>query len=132
MGSITSFSKKVSVGEKYRHQNEAKNETRFGKPWNYVLRDMVQFGQNITHALEIGNNSDRTCSVFLGVSSIHPEPTFRLVEYSAKEFRVFSDKNYPANSTHPRLDNLLYMSYGDDVSTCFKEELTAGYGRITP
>lgn len=44
VGSLTGFGKYSGIGEQVRKQKPAnKNETRFGKPWTYALRDVLQF-----------------------------------------------------------------------------------------
>ena len=44
--------------------------TRFGKPWTYVLRDIMQFSKTIDDALTQLKTADRTCSVYLGIGII--------------------------------------------------------------
>ena len=44
IGSLTGFGQYSGIGEQVRKQKPAnKNETRFGKPWTYALRDVLQF-----------------------------------------------------------------------------------------
>ncbi len=44
VGSITGFSEYSGMSEKVRKQNPVKqNETRYGKPWTYAVRDVLQF-----------------------------------------------------------------------------------------
>jgi len=45
IGTITGYnSDKVGVGERLRGDAQS-NMTRFGTPWTYVLRDMLQFSK---------------------------------------------------------------------------------------
>jgi hypothetical protein len=45
---LTGFGKHVGIGEKVRKQNPVKqNETRYGTPWMYALRDVLQFSKTI-------------------------------------------------------------------------------------
>ena len=84
VGSITGFSEYTGFSEKVRKQNPVKqNETRYGKPWTYVTRDLLQFSQNIEGALQAINQTKRTCSIYLGVGNAKSN-TFRLIEYSHK------------------------------------------------
>lgn len=55
--------------------------TRFGKPWTYALRDVLQFSKTIDDALLNLNQTDRTCSVYLGIGS-GTNNTYRIIEYS--------------------------------------------------
>jgi isopenicillin-N N-acyltransferase-like protein len=83
LGSLTGYSSaKIGVSERLRG-NSASNMTRFGKPWTYVLRDILQFSKTLDDALETLNNTDRTCSVYFGIGS-SVNNTYRLIEYSAK------------------------------------------------
>ena len=129
VGSITGFSPVVGVGEKVRKQNTNENETRLGKPWNYAIRDVMQFATNIDEALQMLNETDRTCSIYLGIGS-KVNNTFRLVEYSHKEFTVYDDHNFPYTSKHGQFDHVVYMPIHDDNSECFNDLIRENYGRI--
>ncbi|CAF5136332.1 unnamed protein product, partial [Rotaria sp. Silwood1] len=69
---------------------------RFGNPWTYVLRDVVQFSNSLDTALTMLINTKRTCSVHLGLGEFHRNTSnnnnigFLGIEYSAKEFNVYS------------------------------------------
>jgi hypothetical protein len=52
--------------------------TRFGKPWTYALRDVLQFSKTLDDALNNLNTTDRTCSVYLGIGS-SVNNTYRLI-----------------------------------------------------
>lgn len=41
IGSITGYSPYVGVSERLRGSNSDDKTTRFGKPWNYALRDVL-------------------------------------------------------------------------------------------
>lgn len=130
VGSITGFSETVGVGEKVRKQNPVKeNETRLGKPWTYAIRDVLQFTDNINSSLTSFNQTRRTCSVYLGLSSF-PDKTFRLIEYSHKEFNVYDDKNFPYTPKHVQMDNVVFMPVHDGDDTCFNDLVKARYGEI--
>lgn len=55
--------------------------TRFGKPWTYALRDVLQFSNTIDDALKNLENTDRTCAIYLGIGS-SVNNTYRLLEYA--------------------------------------------------
>lgn len=85
IGSLTGYnSAKIGIGERLRG-SPAEDMTIFGTPWTYVLRDTLQFTKTMDEALNYMNNSHRTCSVYLGVGSGF-DNTFRIIEYSYKEF----------------------------------------------
>lgn len=131
MGSLTGFGEFVGIGEKVRKQNPVKqNETRLGKPWTYALRDLLQFSKTIGEGLSGLNKTKRTCSIYAGVSSAQSN-TFRLIEYSFKEFKVYDDNNFPYTATHLQMDNVVFMPIHDDSDSCFNDLLHKQYGKIT-
>lgn len=81
LGSLTGYSSaRIGVSERLRG-GPADTMTRFGKPWTYALRDVLQFSKTIDDALNNLLNTDRTCSVYLGIGS-SVNNTYRLIEYS--------------------------------------------------
>lgn len=52
--------------------------TRFGKPWTYALRDVLQFSKTMDDALNNLNETARTCSVYLGIGS-SVNDTYRII-----------------------------------------------------
>jgi len=100
LGSLTGHSSaQISIGERLRG-GPLKDDSRFGKPWTYVLRDTLQFAHNIDEALEQMKESHRTCSIYLGVGS-SVNNTFRIIEYSYKEFTIYDDTNWHFDENHP-------------------------------
>jgi hypothetical protein len=75
--------------------------TRFGKPWTFALRDVLQFSKTLDDALNNLNTTNRTCSVYLGIGS-SVNNTYRLVEYSETELNVYDDNNWKNDVQHPR------------------------------
>jgi len=67
--------------------------TRFGKPWTYALRDVLQFSKTMDDALNNLNETARTCSVYLGIGS-SVNDTYRIIKYSETEFEVYDDGNW--------------------------------------
>jgi len=104
--------------------------TRFGKPWTYALRDVLQFSKTLDDALNNLNSTDRTCSVFLGVGS-SVNNTYRLIEYDEKTLAVYDDTNWHFGDTHPKMPGMIWKAYHDD-KTCFKNHFVPNYGKITP
>lgn len=130
LGSLTGYSSaKIGVSERLRG-GDASTMTRFGKPWTYALRDVLQFSKTIDDALNNLNSTDRTCSVYLGIgSSINN--TYRIIEYSETEFKVYDDTNWHFGSTHPKAKGMIWKAYHDD-KTCFQNHFLPAYGKITP
>jgi len=81
VGSLTGYSSaKIGVSERLRG-GASDTMTRFGKPWTFALRDVLQFSHNIDDALNNLNTTDRTCSIYLGIGS-SVNNTYRLIEYA--------------------------------------------------
>lgn len=103
--------------------------TRFGKPWTYALRDVLQFSKTIDQALDNLNNTDRTCSIYLGIGS-SVNNTYRIIEYAETEFRVYNDANWKNDAAHPRKTGMIWKAYKDDTN-CFASVFAPNYGFIT-
>ena len=130
LGSLTGYSSaKIGVSERLRG-GAASTMTRFGKPWTYALRDVLQFSKTIDDALNNLKNTDRTCSIYLGIGS-SVNNTYRIIEYAATEFKVYDDTNWHFGNTHPKAEGMIWKAYYDD-RTCFKNHFMPKYGKITP
>lgn len=128
IGSLTGYSSaKVSVSERLRGGPPG-SMTRFGKPWTYALRDVLQFSHTLDDALTNLNNTNRTCSVYLGIGS-GSDNSYRLIQYSEVEFSVFDDENWKNDAAHPRMEGMIWKAYYDD-KTCFKNHFVPHYNKI--
>jgi hypothetical protein len=66
----------------------------------------------------------------VGISNVKNN-TFRLINYSHKEFEVFDDKNFTFTPTHDQMDGVVSMPIHDDKGdSCFNDLLKANYGQI--
>lgn len=107
VGSLTGYSSAgIGVSERLRG-GAADTMTRFGKPWTYALRDVLQFSKTIDDALNNLNQTDRTCSVYLGIGS-SVNNTYRIIEYAETEFRVYNDGNWKNDAAHPRKPGMIW------------------------
>lgn len=130
LGSLTGYSSaRIGVSERLRG-GAPDTMTRFGKPWTYALRDVLQFSKTIDDALNNLNTTDRTCSVYLGIGS-SVNNTYRLIEYSETQFRVYNDATWKDDRTHPRKEGMIWKAYIDD-KPCFANHFLPNYGKITP
>lgn len=130
LGSLTGYSSaKIGMGERLRG-GAADTMTRFGKPWTYVIRDVLQFSHTLGEALQELNETERTCSIYLGLGS-GKENTFRLIEYSKTELSIYDDKSWHMDRNHPRVEGMIWKAYKDDKS-CFANHFLPSYGKITP
>jgi len=66
--------------------------------------------------------------MFVGLGS-SVNNTFRIIEYSNKEFTVYDDTNWHFDDYHPQMQGLIYKAY-HDTTPCFKNILVPAYGKI--
>lgn len=101
LGSLTGYSSaRIGVSERLRG-GPPDTMTRFGKPWTYALRDVLQFSKTLDDALDNLNQTARTCSVYLGIGS-SVNNTYRLIEYAETQFDVYNEYNWRNDANHPR------------------------------
>lgn len=79
-------------------------ESRIGENWNFMLRDVLQFEDNLEDALDRMRRTRRTCNLILGVGDGNKANTVRSIQYSYSTFNVMDDTNLlPKNdSWHPK------------------------------
>jgi hypothetical protein len=122
---LQGYSQDIAVSEKVWLGSPDKT-TRFGIPWNFMLRDVLQYDSTLDDATNRMASSHRTCDVIFGTPAARPLPhppssrfrfagvgtaadgQMRVYDYSAQELLVYDDKNYPLFSGHPRMDGLVY------------------------
>ena len=130
LGSLTGYSSaKIGVSERLRG-GPSSTMTRYGKPWTYALRDVLQFSKTIDDALNNLNETKRTCSVYLGIGS-SVNNTYRIIKYAATEFEVYDDTNWGDGNVHPKMSGMIWKAYVDG-KPCFKNHFVPKYGKITP
>jgi len=138
IGSITGVSSKrmsiSEIGVSFPDSTFGK-ESRFGYPFVFVLRDILQFDDTVENTTNRLNTTHRTCDLILGAGS-GPETEFRGYEYSYSTLKAFDWYDLePYNQTwHPRIENIVY--WGMDwlcpgYNQVLSEQLLAHYGNIT-
>jgi exportin-7 len=143
IGSLNAYSEaSIGLGEKVWITKEQDITSRFGNPWTYVLRDVVQFADSIDTALTMMINAQRTCSIHLGLGSYerntstnsNPIMGFRGIEYSAKEFNVFNWQDMFNTRAHPQLKNVVYWDKHVQPSgnPCLGSLIVEAYGHLDP
>ncbi|CAF1152987.1 unnamed protein product [Rotaria sp. Silwood1] len=138
IGSIGAYSEvSIGLGQKVWITTEQDITSRFGNPWTYVLRDVIQFSNSLDTALTMLINIKRTCSVHLGLGEFHRNASisnigFLGIEYSAKEFNVYSWKDMYNTSNHPILEDVIYWDPHPQPSNhpCFASLLIDHYGHL--
>jgi hypothetical protein len=137
LGAFTGYGEKTAICEKLW---DVYNETdhRAGIPWNFALRDILQFDQTIEEGISRLRNANRTCSIYVGIGD-HASNTFNAVEYSVDIFSVFNDTTpfpgfAPMSPEHPLFEDLVYIDKHDQPSTdpCMASLLQQNYGHIDP
>eukprot|EP00026_Physarum_polycephalum_P010846 Phypoly_transcript_11028.p1 GENE.Phypoly_transcript_11028~~Phypoly_transcript_11028.p1 ORF type:complete len:293 (+),score=37.39 Phypoly_transcript_11028:274-1152(+) len=136
VGALTGFSPYVGAGEKvWIHYNGT--DVRAGIPWNFLFRDMLQFDQNVSAALDRINSATRTCSIFLSLGDHANASDFRVVEYSHDRVDVFSDSTpfpgyEPTPAAHPMLPGVAYVDKHSQPSSdpCLGSILKNYHGSI--
>ncbi|XP_072044139.1 protein dcd1A-like [Amphiura filiformis] len=110
------------------------SESRFGIPFTYILRDVLQFDNTLDDAVNRMANAHRTCNLILGVGD-GKLGTFRGVQYSYAVSNFFDDKNLRPDATwHPKIPDVVYwgMDWLDaDYSSVLARQLTKYHGNIT-
>eukprot|EP01121_Diplochlamys_sp_Union-15-3_P011240 TRINITY_DN3231_c0_g3_i2.p1 TRINITY_DN3231_c0_g3~~TRINITY_DN3231_c0_g3_i2.p1 ORF type:complete len:430 (-),score=64.57 TRINITY_DN3231_c0_g3_i2:65-1327(-) len=106
------------------------SDSRFGIPFHFLLRDILQFDKTIDDSLSRIINADRTCSIWIGLGD--PVNKFRAVQYSYDYVNIYNDKNFPEYKNHPRMDGLVYVDKHVQPSTnpCLSSLLQQHYGSI--
>jgi len=137
IGSITGINEKrlsiSEIGVSFPDETFGK-ESRHGYPFPFVLRDILQFDNNVDAATYRLNNTHRTCDLILGAGS-GPQTKFRSYEYSYSTLIAYDDTDMMPNATwHQRIDNIVY--YGMDwlcpgYNEVLGTQLLTYYGNIT-
>jgi hypothetical protein len=84
------------------------NESRFGIPFTYLLRDVLQFDATRLDGLSRMASAHRTCDLILGVGG-GKERRFNSVEYSYSTCDIMDDTNQrPLTLEHPRIPSMVY------------------------
>jgi len=113
-------------------------ESRFGIPFTYILRDMLQFDENLAAAEKRIKSAKRTCDLILGFGDGKDTTgvnAFRGIQYGASVANFYTDTNMMPNATwHPLMKNIVY--YGMDwlcpgYTVALNKQLQAGYGQLT-
>jgi hypothetical protein len=110
------------------------HESRFGIPFTYLLRDILQFDNGLDSSLERIRNAHRTCNLLLGVGD-GKVSRFTGIEYSAAVSKFFTWQNLkPDASWHPKIKDIVY--WGMDwlcpgYSQVLGEQLLKFHGNIT-
>jgi len=138
LGAITGISsKKLAISEigVAFPDDSFGRESRFGIPFTYLLRDILQFDNSLADSEHRITTAKRTCDLILGVGDGNMGQ-FRGIQYSASVANFFNDTDMlPIADWHPRMNNIVY--YGMDwlcpgYNIVLHNQLQAAWGVITP
>jgi len=145
IGSISGVSSKQmaisEIGVSFPDKSFGK-ESREGVPFTFLLRDILQFDNTLSNAIDHITNAHRTCDLILGVGDGKPQEDkssapFRGIQYSYSVANFFDDTNMlPKNDTwHAKIPQMVY--YGMDwlcpgYSVVLHRQLKAYHGTLTP
>eukprot|EP00698_Gefionella_okellyi_P003886 TRINITY_DN135_c0_g1_i1.p1 TRINITY_DN135_c0_g1~~TRINITY_DN135_c0_g1_i1.p1 ORF type:complete len:449 (+),score=102.01 TRINITY_DN135_c0_g1_i1:33-1379(+) len=111
------------------------SESRFGVPFTFLLRDILQFDQTYEDTITRIDKAHRTCDLILGVGD-GKSNNFRGIQYSHSVANFFTwDDMLPRNdSWHPRIRDIVY--YGMDwlcpgYNQVLSQQLSQWHGNIT-
>lgn len=108
VGSITGVSNaKVGVCEKVWLGYEGAS-SRFGQPFPFVLRDILQFDTTNAAAVQRLQHTARTCAIFVGVGSTS-DNRFDAIEYSYPNITVWNMTTQPVYRDHPLIPDIVCM-----------------------
>lgn len=62
-------------------------------PWHFVLRDVLQFTNNLDGALTLLTETARTCPILVGLGSLEDDK-FVLLGYSSDILELHDDSNF--------------------------------------
>ncbi|KAL5477617.1 hypothetical protein EMCRGX_G024436 [Ephydatia muelleri] len=142
IASISGMSSKgIAMSEKHGEMPFGE-ESRVGIPFNFLIRDILQFDDSLEDALWRIQEAHRTCSIWLGVGDGNMK-AFRLVEYSYSTFEIFDDKNVTkvneSRFNTEGCNDTCYQNYAmSDLAYwgvhlgCWNEVLRATYGSLSP
>lgn len=138
IGVLTAISKKgISAGEKvyYDISDAGAKKTYKGEPWMWVLRDTVQFSNNLADVEERLNSANRTMMIHNGWGSL-PDNSFRGADYSRDWVKFYDDTTWIADFTdaHPQMDGIFFYDkfVQPSYNPCMGQVIQANYGQITP
>lgn len=67
LGSITGMNRSIGICEKAWFMDPAKNDSRFGQPFPFTIREVVEFSSSVEDGVQHVKESNRTCSTFMGI-----------------------------------------------------------------
>ncbi|KAK7112970.1 protein dcd1B-like [Littorina saxatilis] len=138
IGSITGMNSRQmaisEIGVSFPDETFGK-ESRFGVPFTFLLRDILQFDNTLDDSIKRISDASRTCDLILGVGD-GKDRRFRGIQYSASVANFYTDSDLKPEATwHPKINDTVY--YGMDwlcpgYSQVLARQLQTYHGQLTP
>lgn len=133
-------SKGLAISEKHSDEPFGE-ESRSGIPFNFLMRDVLQFDNTLQDSIRRIQKAHRTCSIWLGVGDTN-QKLFRLFEYSYSTANVYDDRNITKiiasrfqkeHCNDSCIDNysMTDLVYWGVHLGCWNEELRKSYGKLS-
>jgi len=108
VGAISGYSSEIAISQKVWLPISTDPMSEFGEPFAYLLKDVLQFGNDLDSAMSIIGDAKRTCRNHVGVGA-RKDGKMEGVMMSFNELYIFDDKNYTYYSdAHPQMDGIFY------------------------
>eukprot|EP01133_Synstelium_polycarpum_P010208 gene10208-11890_t len=135
IGALTGYSQHMSISEKVWLDYNG-TYSREGVPWYLLLKDILQYDSSVDEALNRIYNSERTCAIYLGISS-NTTNTTTVIEYSNPSIHIFDDTTpfpgyQPSPPQHPLIKNVVYVDKHRQPSSdpCMASLIESQHGSI--
>jgi hypothetical protein len=132
IGAISGYSNKVAISEKVWLPQSTAYKSELGEPFAYVLRDILQFGNDLESSIGIVSEAKRTCRIHVGIGA-HKDNSFEGLQISYNELYIFNDKNYTNyTDAHPQMDGVMYWDKHPQPSKnkCLGQVLSQNLGHM--
>jgi len=133
VASITGMSSsQVAMSQKVTDYDFGTN-SRIGYPFHFLIRDILQYDQDLDAAISRMANARRTCNIWLGCGD-GKHNLANLFQYSHSDLVVIDADtviDYPSNETkyaHPLIQDVVYWGINQP---CFSAVLQEQHGNIT-
>lgn len=132
IGALTGFSDKgVGIGEKvWLPDNADQIDGVNGKPWMFILRDVLEYTSTLQGGLTAIKDANRTCPIHVALGSAQ-DNAFRGLTIAQKAYEIYNDTslNYTG---HPSLPGIMYWNKHKQPSSspCLGNLLQNYYGAI--
>jgi len=132
IGAVSGYSTKVAVSEKVWSPSSTELKAKQGEPFLYILRDILQFGNDMDSSIKMLFEKPRTCRVHVGVGS-RKDNNFQGIQMSYNEMNIFNDKNYTEYTVyHPQIDGVMFFEKHEPArDLCFASVLQENHGKLT-